>query len=139
MIVTDTLPPVTLFIPKGAASFVNIYTPCTVFDVVRYTLSVPYDHPDCLIHMLPFRPVVHRSGYVTFKSKFPPEVDVRGAASMRWLVSTIEENKARNRRDTFIFEAHPLELELSPFHWDFHGKTGTSYGLNKVTILKEET
>lgn len=141
MITTETLAPVTLFVPKGAASFVNIYTPNPSFEdhgVVKYTLSVPFDHPDCLMHMLPFPPKVSKSGYVTFKSNFAPEVEVR-PSSYKWLVDTIAENKARNKRDTFLFEDHDLELELAPYHWKFRNDRGTSYGLNRVTILRDRS
>ena len=138
MIVTETLPPVTLFIPKGVASFVNIYNPNTMFEKygsVRYTLSVPYDHPECLVHLLPYPPTVSDRGYVTFKSNFAPEVEVR-PASYRWLVDTIAENAARNLRDNALFEGHNLELELQPYHWEFGERSGTSYGLSRVTILR---
>ena len=133
-----------LYIPPGAACFVSLYQPNSAvkgqFGIDQYSLSVPYAHPDWLPEHLPYPLRPSRSGYVCFKSRFAPEVDVR-PASYRWLVEAIEENKARNRRDTYIFEAHALELELEPYHWTFHPMShpmsGTSYRLIKVTILRQ--
>jgi hypothetical protein len=124
-----------VYIPPGGASFVSIYTPRDMFGTDYYSLSVPYDHPDWLPHLLPYPIVPSKSGYVHFKSRIAPEVDVR-PASYRWLIEAIEENKARNLRDTTIFEAHALELELSPYKWLFHDRQGTNYRLIKVTILR---
>lgn len=141
--VGERLPHVHLYIPPGAAAFVSVYTPRKIFETEIYAISVPFDHPDCLLHMLPYPARATSGGYVQFKSKFAPEVDVR-PASYRWLVDQIEENKARNLRDTTIFEAHALELELTPYHWTFqphgrseHPRSGTSYYLDKVTILRQ--
>ncbi len=125
-----------IYVPPGAASFVSIYEPNMSFDVKTFGLSVPFDHPHWMPEHLPYPLSVPRSGYVHFKSKFPPEVDVR-PASYKWLVEAIEENKVRNRRDTAIFEAHALELELTPYHWTFNERNGTSYRLMKVTILRQ--
>ncbi len=132
---------VQLYVPPGAASFVSIYIPNVFmldkYDLKQWSLSVPFDHPELLLHALPFLPRVSKSGYVCFRTKVaPPEVDVR-PASYRWLIEAIEENKVRNRRDTAIFEAHALELELETYHWVFHGTEGTSYRLIKVTILRD--
>ena len=129
-----------LYIPPGAASWVSLYKPAaymlTEFKVTQYSVSGPFDHPNCLLHMLPYPPHVSPSGYVCFKSKFPPEVDVR-PASYKWLVEAVQEAKVRNQRDSAIFEAHALELELEPYHWEFHKRSGHSYRLIKVTILRQ--
>lgn len=128
-----------LYVPVGAACFVSIYEPerwgLQYNGMKRWSLSVPHDHPDCPLQTLPYPMKVNSSGYVCFHTKFQPEVDVR-PASYRWLVKAIEENKARNLRDTAIFGVHALELELEPYHWTFDNQEGTNFRLIKVTILR---
>lgn len=130
---------VELSIPAGAACFCNIYEPDfflrSRYDTVRYSLSVPYDHPEILVEHLPFPPNIAASGYLCFRSKFPPEVDVR-PANYKWLVRKVQEGKARNQRDSLLFERYPLVLTLKSYDWEFKERKGTSYQLTKVTILR---